>query len=318
MHPSCRALGAVAILAAGAGACAKPVLALRAQAVAERESVTVGDVAELSGIEPGEREQLARRIVAAAPRVGQESVIGRFQVLAVLPAGWSGGGAPAVTVRRATQVLGPDALCAAALAAAGPRLDPLGPAIEHAVECRRDAIEPVEVPAGALALRADPAQLRLVDGPQRLDVRVDVGGRGERVVPVALALSLHATQWCARAPLPEGTDLAPDAFAACHVPVRHAAQLATAGATLPTGRLRRALHADELLAAADIAAADAALAGDPVTVRLHSGMFALESRGALVQDARVGDQVRVRVSRAAEPLVGRLTGRGLVELEEQQ
>ena len=101
------------------------------------------------------------------------------------------------------------------------------------------------------------------------------------------------------------------------MPLRHDRELASAGAALPTGRLRRALHVDEVLRADDAARADDALAGDTVTVRMRSGVFAIETEGRLLRDARVGDAVRVQIGSAQAPVVGRLAGDRLVELENQ-
>jgi flagella basal body P-ring formation protein FlgA len=67
----------------------------------------------------------------------------------------------------------------------------------------------------------------------------------------------------------------------------------------------------------DIAAPDAALAGDPVDVHYRNGAFELEAPGELEQDARVGQEVRVRVSQASRPAIGRLVAPHIVELESQ-
>ncbi len=306
---------AAAVCAHAAGAV--PAAELRAQAEVAGDAIRVGDVAVLRGVSAQDEQRLARHIVAAAPRVGQVGRVNRAQLLAALPAGWTAEGAAAAKVTRAVQALDGDRLCAAAATAARARLESYGPAVERAVDCVVEGGGAIDVPAGAQVLSVDVSRLQLVDGPQRANVDVAIAGRPERAVAVTLKLSLHAKQWCARIPVAAGEALAPAAFANCFVPVRHPAQLEAAGAPLPVGRLRRALHADDVLAAADVVASDAALAGDPVVVRYRVAGFELESLGALVQDARIGDPVRVRISQATQPVIGHLTGERLVELENQ-
>ena len=294
-----------------------PAAQLRAQASATSDVVRVGDVAELRGVSAQEVQRLSRRVVAAAPRTGQVVRINRAQLLAALPAGWIAEGAALATVARAVQSLDRARLCGVAVAAVQARFETYGPAVRKAVDCLFEGGESVEVPAGEVSLSADVSHLRLVDGPQRMDVDVGIADHPERAVSVTLKLSLLAQQWCAHAPVAAGEGLAPAAFARCLVPVRHPAEWETAETPLPAGRSRRALHAGDVLSAADVAASDSALAGDAVVVRYRAGGFELESRGLLVQDARVGDPVRVRLGEATQPVVGHLAGERLVELENQ-
>lgn len=322
LHPTARGrlLAAAALVAtscAQAAAAARPVAELRVQAEVSADTILVGDVAALQGVSAQEGQRLARLALGPAPRTGQVGRVNRAQLLAALPAGWAVEGAAAAKVVRAAQPLDGDRLCAVAVAAAEPRLDSLGPAIHHALDCAADNSRPIDVPQGPLALSADLSHLQLVDGPQRANVDVMVAGRAERSVAVTLKLSLQAQQWCARTPVASGQVLQPSSFDGCLVPVRHPAQLDTAGAPLPAGRMRRALHAGDVLAAADVAGIDTALAGDAVEVRYRVGGFELESRGALLQDARVGDPVRVRLSQATQPVIGHLASGRLVELEDQ-
>ena len=302
---------------AQAAAASGPAAELRAQAEVPGDTIRVRDVAVLQGGSVQERERVALLAVGPAPRVGQIARINRAQLLAALPAGWLADGAAVAKVTRAVQPLDGDSLCAVAVAAAMARLQAAGPAVRHAVDCEANGGGSIEVPQGALALSADLSRLQLVDGPQRASVDLAVAGRPQRSVAVTLKLSLMAEQWCARTPVAAGQALEASAFARCLVAVRHPAQLDTAGAPLPGGRTRRALRAGDSLSATDVAGEGAALAGDTVDVRYRVAGFELESRGALLQDARVGDPVRVRISQATQPVLGHLTGERLVELEDQ-
>ena len=304
-------------LAACALAAAAPMAELRAHAEATGDVLEVGDVADLHDVSPDEARRVAHRVVAAAPLAGVVARVNRAQLRAALPAGWGISGAAVAEAVRATQELDAEQLCATALAAAQVRLDALPAALERNVGCVSGPGRALRVPAGARAISADVSKLAMVDGPQRVDVEVGAPDHAARAVGVTLRLALRAPQWCARAPMAAGESLASAGFARCVVPVRHAAQVDTAGAPLPEGRLRRALHAGDVLAANDVAGDDVALAGDPIVVHYRAGIVELESRGTLLADARVGDQVRVRIGAAAQPAIGRLAGERLVELEEQ-
>jgi flagella basal body P-ring formation protein FlgA len=311
------AILAAACAAAGARAAGpQPTIELRAKARAAGATIVLGDIAELRGVADTQRASLARIAIAAAPRPGQQAFIGRAQVANALGAAWALAGAPVVEVERDTQPVSAQTLCDAALAAADRTLPTTRGGITRELDCTEAGLPPVEVPAGHLVLRpAEGTLAEAVDGPRRLGIDIEVDGRVERTVGVALRVGLLAGRWCARAALAEGEAITAAAFAACRVPVRHASDLATAGAALPQGRLRKALRATQPLAADDVASPEAALAGDAVTVRMHAGAFELESAGTLQQDARVGDRVRVRVGQAAQPVLGRLTSDRLVELE---
>jgi len=306
---------------AGLSACvqawAAPVAELKVHAEAAGDVLLVGDVADLRDVPPDEARRVASRFVAQSPRAGVVARVNRAQLRAALPAGWRISGAATVEVVRATQEFGVDRLCATAVAAARARLDALPAAVERSVDCVLEPGESLRVPAGAQLLAADVSRLELVDGPQRVDLDVGTLRHADRAVGVTLRLGLRAPQWCARGPIAAGESLAASAFERCVVPVRHRAQIETAGAALPGGRLRRALHAGDVLAATDVAGVDAALAGDSIVVRYRAGGFQLESRGTLLADARLGDQVRVRIGAANQAAVGRLAGEGLVELEDQ-
>jgi len=277
--------------------------------------VRLGDVAELEGLSAAERTRTAGIVVAEAPRPGQVVLVDRARVLARLPAGWRARGAAAAHVARAVRPIDPQALCEAELVALEPRLAALPRAVARSAQCAVDAPGTVLVPAGSGQPRADVSGVQLVDGPQRASIALPGLDGDVQAVALTLRLTLTAVQWCARAPMAPSDAVRPERFVACSMPVRHERDIAAAGAPLPAGRLRRALHAQEMLRPGDVAGPDDALAGDAVTVRAHQGGFAIEAGGHLLQDARVGDAVRVQIGSAGAPALGHLTGDRLVELE---
>jgi flagella basal body P-ring formation protein FlgA len=308
---ACTSASLALIVAGGAWAGARDV-ALRATASVTNDTVTVGDVIAADGADTG---AVAALPIGPAPRVGQPLALTRAQVQAALPAGWRVVGGASVRVERAAQDIAAAPLCDAALAAARARLDAAAPGARASVTCLDAHVPALRVPAGALALQADASAFSPVEGAQALRVDVRIAGRVERSVGVPLRVALSTARWCANAALAEGTPLAAASFARCERPVRHAEDLALGGQPLPAGRLQRALRAGDALVAADVAAPEQALAGDPVTVRLRDGAFELESAGVLVQSARVGARVHVRTAASPAPVVGTLTDRRVVELE---
>ena len=302
----------LALLGAGDACAAAREIALRDAATVAGDVVTIGDVAAR---DVALDAAVAALPVAPAPRVGQRVVLTRAQVQAALPAGWRAVGGATLRVARAAQDVAAAPLCDAALAGARARLDAAAPGARAGVTCLDARVPPLRVPAGALALQPDTPAFAPVDGAQALRVDVRIDGRLERSVSVPLRVDLAVPRWCASAALPQGSPLAAASFVRCDRPVRRADDLALGGQPLPAGRLQRALHAGEVLVAADVAAPEEALAGDPVTVRLHDGAFELESAGVLVQSARVGARVHVRTAASAAPVVGTLTDRRVVELE---
>ena len=308
----------LALVCAGAPAwAAAPTVVLHAHAEVALPQVRLGDVADLEGLAADGRARAAAVVVAQAPRPGQAMLLDRARVLARLPVGWRARGVAATTVTRAVQQVDAVSLCEAELAALQPRLDEMPVAVSRSAQCEVDAPTSLLVAAGASTPKADVSSVRLVDGPQRTSIALAGADGGTQAITLTLRLSLVAQRWCAREPIAQSAELSPERFVECRVPVRHERELDVAGAPLPPGRLRRALHADEALRMDDAVLAGDALAGDAVTVRARNGGFAIEAGGHLLQDARVGDAVRVRIGSADAPVVGRLAGPRLVELENQ-
>jgi len=308
---ACALVGAGSACAAAAAAGTREIV-LRDAAAVGTDTVTLGDVAVLAAPEAG---RLAALPLAPAPRVGQALLLARARVQAALPVGWHVAGAAAVRVERLGQDVAAASLCEVALEGVRARLEAAARGAQAQLACLDARVPPLRVPAGVLALQADTPVFELVDGAQAVRVAVRIDGRLERAVSVPLRLDLDIARWCAAAPLAEGTALAAESFGRCRRPVRHAQELALDDQPLPPGRLRRALHAGEALAAADVSLPQEALAGDPVTVRVRNGAFELESAGVLVQSARIGARVHVRTGAATAPVVGTLIDRRVVELE---
>ena len=81
-----------------------------------------------------------------------------------------------------------------------------------------------------------------------------------------------------------------------------------------TLRLRRGLRAGDVVTAFDLEPVPAVQRGDWVTLRLVNGSVSMESRVEALQDAQVGQSVRVKLTGAERSVLARVTGTGLVEI----
>jgi flagella basal body P-ring formation protein FlgA len=262
------------------------------------------------------------RAVAAAPLVGQTLRIerGRLQRLVaqwgVPEASVQWSGAAFIEVRKETQQIDAATLCRTATDALRRAAVALPNTVELDLRCEYVAAA-IPVSRGLSEPRAQSEGLKLLDGLQNVVVSIDVAQRRERVANVPVRVTLEAPMWCAGESLASGQPIAASKFVVCKRPVQRAEQWAMAGQALPGGRLKRALRAGELLAAADVAGGDVQLRGDAVTVVYQAGGLMLETAGELGQDARVGEAVQVRLRNGGAPISGRLAAVRRVDIEGQ-
>lgn len=316
-------LVATAAYAAFATAAGEPAhWSLRSQASVGGSDVLLGDVVSAQNADNPSARALMGRVVAAAPLVGQTLRIDRGRLQRVVaqwgvPEGtvqWSG--AAFVEVRQETQQIDAAMLCGAATDALRRAAGALPGGAAMGLRCEYNSAA-ITVGRGLIAPRVQSESLRLTDGLQEVAVLIDVAQRRERVVRVPVRVTLEAPMWCAGESLASGQAIAESKFVACRRPVQRADQWALAGQAMPTGRLKRALRAGEVLAAADVAGGDVQLRGDAVAVVYQAGGLTLETAGELSQDARVGEAVQVRLRSGGAPVSGRLAAVRRVDIEGQ-
>ena len=110
-------------------------------------------------------------------------------------------------------------------------------------------------------------------------------------------LPVKEVAWTGRDPLP--------------LPVRDA----HAGASDPQVlRLVRPLAAGEILNQGQVEAAPLVAQGDQALLRSVAGAVQVECPVEVLQDGSLGQQVRVRMPKAAAPILARVAGSGLVEV----
>lgn len=313
----------VALLTAAGGVQAtvvsRPQLTLRAQALATSHELRLGDLVTVDALPPEQAKQLANVRLGIAPALGQVLEIERGTVQRLAAAAGVGvalDGAPIVKVRREAQQVEAATLCDAALTGLRRHAASQLVGLDFSAECV-NGLGATEVGSGQLTVQARTSEADILDGRRQVAVELGVGGRVERTVRVPVDVSLQAMQWCAKESIAAGESMLASHFSACRRPVRSATQARQAGQPLPAGRLRRALRAGDLLAMADVADVETQMRGDAVSVMYRAGTLAVESRGELSQDARVGDVVRVHL-RTGEWVTGRLAAARQVEIEEQR
>lgn len=318
-----RWLAAALACAALATAAAEPARwTLRSQVSVGSGDVLLSDLVSVQDAGNQSTRALMNRTVAGAPLVGQTLRIerGRLERLVAqwgAPDGtvrWSG--AALVEVRQETQQVDAATLCRSATDALRQAAGALPGSVELGLRCEYAAAA-IPVSRGPVEVRVQSESLRLLDGLQEVVVLLEVAQRRERVVRVPVRVTLEASMWCAGEGLASGQVIAASKFVVCKRPVQRADQWTTAGQALPGGRLKRALRAGELLAAADVAGGDVQLRGDAVTVVYQAAGLTLETAGELSQNARVGEAVQVRLRTGGAPIVGRLAAVRRVDIEGQ-
>lgn len=144
-------------------------------------------------------------------------------------------------------------------------------------------------------------------GPLTWPVRIVTASGGSHVQHVPLMAVWTAPGWAATRPLQPGAWLQandvelralrwPEGRVVAPVDAAHP----------PTGRLKRALRAGEMLSPVDLLPSDAMQRGDPVTAVLAEGGVEVRLPAQLLAPARVGERVRVQASGRAVALEGRL------------
>lgn len=79
-------------------------------------------------------------------------------------------------------------------------------------------------------------------------------------------------------------------------------------------RLRRGLHAGEIVKAKDLEPTPAVQRGDWIVLRLTNGDIAMEGRAEALQNGQLGQSVRVKLAGAERSILARVTGAGIAEV----
>ncbi len=315
---------------------------LHPQSVAEHETVTLGEIAEIKSRDPALQAQLLALPLGRAPQAGDAVELGR-DVLARWIAARTG-------------------IAATQIAWTGPaetRVLPLtrlvkGEAIARAARDKLQALlsegswrgeitliqtpQDLAVPPGALELKArGQAVLQnssIAAAPplaKRQSVWVDiwVDGRFVRTASVSFDVSVYAPAYVALRDLAAGAVFDPGHPDPMQLAVHEVewsgrnaepvlpvpAELQTLP-PLPELKLRRKVAAGQPVTRADVTAAPLVTHGGFATLRSKAGPIVLESQVEVLQDGTAGQTVRVKMPKATGPIQARVTGPGQVEMVE--
>jgi flagella basal body P-ring formation protein FlgA len=301
------------------------VVTLRPSAGVAASPVCVGHVASLSGGTPALREQIAGLDLADRPRRGKplslprEMIAYRLQVAGIDRGRFRVQGAAAVQVSPDVPVTEDDFLQAArdALLDKLPwRADDLMMALAQSPPVPQLSLgEKDEV-----RLDAEPREPISAPGRIRVDVTLLVNGERLGLVPVLVDVSVYQMVAVAARRIEGGEPLGEENVRF----ERHATDAAGNGLTAkdlaPGRKARRPIAAGQMI---PVAAVEPLNADSPILVRQRDlvkmvarvGNLRVTALAEAEQDGRAGDRIRVHNVDSKKEIVGRVVGRGLVEVE---
>lgn len=326
-------LGLICCLSLVGPAAAEDVVTVRlkASASAPDRRVSLEDVAALEGGTLGLRHRIGRLDVGELPadqamlEVTAGQVVFRIQLAGVEKDRFRVVGAERTRVRLARTEIGEEEILATAEQYVRQRLPNQG----------ADAtIRVAKAATGSVVVDADRADLRLEAdsrvngvplGRVQVDVGVLVGGIKRRSLPVILEVKVQQTVAVASRRIDAGQVLDATNVRQEVRTVDHFHQFATTAETLLGKRARQAILPGQTVTLRDVEmdqpstvpAANSVLIKQRDRVRLMArlGNDYVTATGEALQDGREGQLIQVRNSETKKQVVGRVVGRGMVEVE---
>jgi flagella basal body P-ring formation protein FlgA len=177
----------------------------------------------------------------------------------------------------------------------------------------------LQVPDGTVRLLVRPITY---DRPVRR-MQVWVEARNEegvhRAVPILFDVSAYATAAVVRRDLSPGNaevqSFSDQEIELTALPTKSRTLNIAQVSALDSPRLRRPLKSGDVVTVSDVETAPAVRRGEQASLLLMNGPLTLESRVEVLNDAGIGQEVRVRAAQANGPFVVRVTGRGQVEVK---
>ena len=327
----CVAVGLAGAARAVPPSCCEPetspvVVTLRADAAVTESPVCVGHVASLSGGTAALRRQVAGLDLADRPRRGKtlpvpkELVAYRIQVAGIGRDRFRVQGAAVVQVSPSPATLTEDDFLQAAREALLDRL--AQPPADVAVSLALAPALPQVMLTDRDEVRLDAVPRVPVNGPGRPSLNVTLVVNGERLatVPVVVDVRLYQTVAVAERRIEIGEVLGDDNVRFERRAIEPSEGYVSGQDVKVGQRARRALAAGQPIAKA---AVESAKADNPVLVRqrdlvkmvAHVGSMTVTALAEAQQEGRAGDRIRVRNVDSKKDLVGRVVGRGVVEVE---
>jgi len=290
------------------------VVTVLAQASASGPIVRLQDCARLEGGAPA---GLAATPLAGAPFVGQQEVLTRAQIVAVLTGAGihdaQVGGAGACVVTTPAAAVAADQLVGAATKALVAALPPAGAGGTYVVT---PMVQPsaVMVPARPWTLAANPPQ-SIGLGVVTVPVQVLENGTLIRTVMIPLEVGLRAAVLVTTEALPYHTVIKPSAVrtevrTTMTPGVRALQDLNAAGAMWTT----QTIPAGTVLTDEMVAPMPAVQRGAMVTVVVHRGALWISAAGVAQEDGVLGQMVPVKIQSTGVTVSARVTGPDEVQI----
>jgi len=282
---------------------------------------TLSDVADIESANSELQQRLTALRIGQSPRTGYRVTIARAAVEDAVSRGlpalrgalrWSGAarvdvhaGGQRVSFERVADIAASAALEAMRPAYQGLDLQPVG------------KLEDLSVPQGSVGLAPRVDHLKSATRRWCVPVDLTIDGQAYRTIYVWFSVRAMQKVWVARQPRAAGEPLQEADFRS---DVHDVAALSSAPVNLHaeplrTLRLRRPIDAGRPLLSAQVETRPAVLRNEPVAVKLISGAISIETNGVALDDARVGQYVRVRNSASGEAFSARVVAQQSVVIE---
>ncbi len=310
----------------GAGEAGPVVVTLRSAVRVTASPVCIGQVASLSGGTATLRRQIADLDLAERPHAGKplqllrELIAYRIQVAGIDRGRFRVQGATVVQVASGDASPGEDDLFEAARDALLERLHKPADALTVSL-AQAPTLPPLNLSVSdELRLDADPREPLSVPGRVRVDVTLRVNGERLAVVPVLLDVKAQQGVAVALRRIEVGEELGGDNIRFEQQMIDDPGACLTALDVAAGRKARRAIPAGQVVptAAVDITRVDNPILvkqRDLVKLIARVGSLRVTALAEAQQDGRAGDRVRVRNVDSRKDVLGRVVGRGLVEVE---
>ena len=301
------------------------VITLKAKVNVSGRTVTIGDVADLSGGSDPLRERAAALDLGEFGATDAMTVKSRqieFRLrLADFPVKlFRIEGAAETAVAAVRQPVTEESVFEAAKKAALQRLP--WPATDLAIKL----VQPITAPMPAAAagdevtLKAEPHAAAVAPGRVQIDVTIFVRGEKKLALPVYLDIRVIQRVALARRGLSRGELLLEENVLTDRRATEPTAKVA-APETLTGRRLKRSVAAGQVIQPADLEDAPVDAAGvlvrnrQAVKMTVRLGAVNVVANGEAQQDGKMGDRVRVQNVDSKKVVVGRVTGAGAVDVD---
>jgi flagella basal body P-ring formation protein FlgA len=281
----------------------------------------LGDIADIESADGNLQQRLAVLRIGQSPRMGYRLTVPRSAVedavgrdLPSLRHALRWTGAQRVIVHGGGQPVSGGQITEIASRKAYEVMRPAYQALELRPVIKLDDLS---VPLGEVSLAA---RLDRVNGATKrlcVPVELSVDGQAYRIVQVWFSVRAMQKVWVAKHDRAPGEWLQQSDFVSelRDVASLTSAPVSTRDQPLRTLRLRQRIEAGAVLLSTQVEARPAVLRNEPVAVKLVSGGISIETSGVALDDARVGQYVRVRNSASGEAFSGRVVDEHSVVIE---